>query len=271
MQRLLRAPAAARLLRTGPGAAANPPAPSIAPSPAVRARRQALGGGPHRPAQVGTAATGGGGGGSGGGPMEVEVKLRLGGKDDYERLRTALAPGVGPVYRQENFFFDGPGGELNARRVVVRVRLYNGDEKATLTVKGEQVLKDGIGRAPEVEEPLAPADARRFVADPPALLAHGSAIVRQLASQHGLPSLVGLGGFDNLRREFAWSPPGGRAFTLELDETAYPWGTLYELECETTEPEALRADLEALLASHGVSYSYSKTSKFANFVNRTLV
>ena len=38
-----------------------------------------------------------------------------------------------------------------------------------------------------------------------------------------------------------------------------------------TEPEALRADLEALLASHGVSYSYSKTSKFANFVNRTLV
>jgi hypothetical protein len=38
-----------------------------------------------------------------------------------------------------------------------------------------------------------------------------------------------------------------------------------------TEPEALRADLEALLASHGVAYSYSKTSKFANFVNRTLV
>jgi hypothetical protein len=37
------------------------------------------------------------------------------------------------------------------------------------------------------------------------------------------------------------------------------------------EPEALRADLERLLASHGVTYSYSKTSKFANFINRTLV
>lgn len=38
-----------------------------------------------------------------------------------------------------------------------------------------------------------------------------------------------------------------------------------------SEPEALRADLEALLASHGVAYSYSKTSKFANFINRTLL
>ena len=37
------------------------------------------------------------------------------------------------------------------------------------------------------------------------------------------------------------------------------------------EPEALRADLEVLLASHGVAYEYSKTSKFANFINRTLV
>lgn len=186
-------------------------------------------------------------------------------------------------------------------------------------------------------------------------------------SGYGLQSLECLGGFDNLRREFAWAPPGGGKFTLELDATSYPWGTLYELECETvrlkfsrvykyahckcsiqdmprgaaacphqssggrahlspravlthpgcvhntqsepealradleallashsasmphanmlihttrntqhtqkiqSEPEALRADLEALLASHGVAYSYSKTSKFANFINRTLL
>lgn len=37
------------------------------------------------------------------------------------------------------------------------------------------------------------------------------------------------------------------------------------------EPEALRAALEALLSSLGVAYSYSKTSKFANFVNKTLL
>ena len=95
--------------------------------------------------------------------------------------------------------------------------------------------------------------------------------------------------------------------TLELDETQYPWGTLYELECETVsegvrgaddghvqagslgepaavpllahaslpafpqdEPERLRAALEQHLTELGVAYKYSTTSKFANFRNRTL-
>jgi hypothetical protein len=39
---------------------------------------------------------------------------------------------------------------------------------------------------------------------------------------------VCLGGFENQRQEYAW-----QGHTLELDETRYEWGTLYELECET--------------------------------------
>jgi hypothetical protein len=35
-------------------------------------------------------------------------------------------------------------------------------------------------------------------------------------------------------------------------------------------PEQLRSELEALLGEAGVSYTYSTTSKFANFKNRTL-
>lgn len=66
---------------------------------------------------------------------KVEVKLRLGSRDDYDRLATVLASGAGPVYQQENYFFDGPASELNSKRVVVRVRLYNKDQKATLTIK----------------------------------------------------------------------------------------------------------------------------------------
>jgi len=76
-------------------------------------------------------------------PTKVEVKLRLGSKDDYERLAAVLAASAGPVYQQENFFFDGSKSELNSRRVVVRVRLYNKDQKATLTVK---VRGMGVGR-----------------------------------------------------------------------------------------------------------------------------
>lgn len=36
-------------------------------------------------------------------------------------------------------------------------------------------------------------------------------------------------------------------------------------------PEELRSQLEALLQQEGIPYSYSKTSKFANFVNKTLL
>lgn len=36
------------------------------------------------------------------------------------------------------------------------------------------------------------------------------------------------------------------------------------------EPERLRAELEAFLGELGVAYSYSTTTKFANFRNRTL-
>jgi hypothetical protein len=36
-------------------------------------------------------------------------------------------------------------------------------------------------------------------------------------------------------------------------------------------PEALRSQLEALLQQQDIPYSYSKTSKFANFVNKTLM
>lgn len=50
-----------------------------------------------------------------------------------------------------------------------------------LSIQGEQILKDGIGRAAETEESLDPAAARRFLAEPAALLAHNSDIVRSLA------------------------------------------------------------------------------------------
>lgn len=36
---------------------------------------------------------------------------------------------------QENFFFDGPNKELNSRLVVLRLRFYDTDKKALLTLK----------------------------------------------------------------------------------------------------------------------------------------
>jgi uncharacterized protein YjbK len=142
-----------------------------------------------------------------------------------------------------------------------------------LTLKGEQILRDGVGTASEVEESVADAaGARRFLDDPSALLSElDSPLLQRAARQYGLASLVCLGGFRNTRREFSWrGGGGGAARTLELDATHYDWGEVYELECETDAPEETRAELEALLTRGGVGYGYSSRSKFANFINRTL-
>ena len=37
-----------------------------------------------------------------------------------------------------------------------------------------------------------------------------------------------LGGFRNLRRDYSWE-----GFKLELDETQFEWGTVFEIEVET--------------------------------------
>ena len=41
----------------------------------------------------------------------------------------------GALLPQENYFFDSAQGDLNSRRVVLRVRFYNVDQKARLTLK----------------------------------------------------------------------------------------------------------------------------------------
>lgn len=197
--------------------------------------------------------------------MEVEVKLRLADAAAHAKLAAALQPGYKTTHQQENFFFDGTGQELSSRRVVLRVRFYDVDKKAVITVKGKQVLQDGIGRAPEEEEAVGPAAARAFFTNPAQLLSLGTPLLEGLKSSTGVTELVCLGGFNNTRQEFEW---GGHL--LELDETKFEWGTLYELECETAEPERLRGELEEFLTQQGVAHSYSTASKFANFKKRTL-
>ncbi|KAG2441861.1 hypothetical protein HXX76_003469 [Chlamydomonas incerta] len=202
--------------------------------------------------------------------MEVEIKIRLPDRAAYDKVGAALAAAPGGKGRlashaQANYFFDGPNRELNSRRVVLRLRTYNGDQKATVTLKGKQILENGIGRASEVEEEVPPAAAAVYLAQPSAMLTEVP-IVKDAAGKFGVGSLVGLGGFRNQRDVYEWE-----GHSLELDETQFEHGTLYEIEVETEQPEVLRDRLEQWLSGLGVSYSYSATSKFANFINKTLL
>lgn len=76
----------------------------------------------------------------------------------------------------------------------------------------------------------------------------------------GEKGLVCLGGFKNVRAVYDWN-----GLKLELDETHYDFGTSYELECESLEPEKTKKLLGELLKKNGISYSYSEVSKFAIF------
>ena len=58
----------------------------------------------------------------------------------------------------------------------------------------------------------------------------------------GVKDLVCLGGFRNVRSDFDWA-----GFKLELDETQFDWGTVYEIEVETV--RMLPGSLQLLLQS----------------------
>lgn len=63
------------------------------------------------------------------------MKLRLPSREAHAKVASLLAAGHKATHAQENYFFDGANGELNAQRIVMRVRFYDVDKKALLTVK----------------------------------------------------------------------------------------------------------------------------------------
>ncbi|KAF5841326.1 CYTH-like domain-containing protein [Dunaliella salina] len=199
-------------------------------------------------------------------PMEVEIKLRLPDRDAYEKVASQLASSKTASYAQENYFFDGDANQLEATHTVLRLRFYNGNDKATVTIKGKQVLEKGIGRASEVEEEVPDAAAARQWLQEPSKMLEAVPLVHQLKEKLGIQHLVGMGGFGNQRDVFQWEGE-----TLELDQTSYEWGTMYEIEVETVNPEVLKPKLETFLTSNAIQHSYSKSSKFGNFKNRSLL
>lgn len=101
---------------------------------------------------------------------------------------------------------------------------------------------------------------RACVAEPEKLLTAESRILGRVEEEFGVSGFVALGGFRNVRDVYDW-----KGLKLEVDETQYSFGTCYEIECETSDPEEAKRLLEEFLKDNGVDYSYSEASKFAVF------
>lgn len=194
--------------------------------------------------------------------MEVEVKLRLPDAASHQKLSDLLAPFHVKTLIQENIFFDGAAAELSSKFAVLRLRFYDLDSRCVLSLKSQPQISNGISRAKEVEEEIEPLIGRACVAEPWRFKSMSSRIIKRLRDEFevGDEGLVCLGGFRNVRAVYAWN-----GLNLELDETLFDFGTNYEIECESLEPERAKKLLEGFLEENGISFSNAEASKFAVF------
>lgn len=199
--------------------------------------------------------------------MEVEVKLRLPDSGSHRKLSSLLSPFPTKTLIQENVFFDGSNSELSSNLAVLRLRFSNLTNNSTnnphsvLSLKAKPVISEGISRVEEVEEPLDSTLARACIAEPWRLLSvDSSSIIRRVKEEFGVAGLVCLGGFRNVRAVYEW-----QGLKLEIDETGYDFGTCYEVECESADPERVKLLIERFLEENGIGFSYSEMSKFAIF------
>ena len=204
--------------------------------------------------------------------MEVEIKLRLPDAAAHRRLSSFLAPRLLRTDAQRNIFFDASARPLAA---ALRIRLYGlqdlAPSRAVLALKRRPRIDAGVSRVEEVEEPLDPAIALACLDDPARLGSVDSSIIRLVSHEYGVGGrsapFVCLGGFRNTRGVYELEEgEQGPNLVLELDETHFDFGTNYELECETDEPDRAKEVLERLLTVAGVPYEYSRSNKFGCFM-----
>ncbi|CAB4303330.1 unnamed protein product [Prunus armeniaca] len=197
--------------------------------------------------------------------MEVEVKLRLSDTSAHQKLTDLLSPFHVQTLIQENIFFDGSNAELSSNRAILRLRFYDGVSPCVLSLKAKPVISDGVSRVQELEEPFDPVLGRACVAEPWRLsVVDSSALLTRVREEYGVREeglgFVCLGGFRNVRGVYEW-----KGLKIEVDESNYDFGTCYEVECESSNPERDKKILEKLLKENGIRFQCSEVSKFAIF------
>ncbi|KAJ3301106.1 hypothetical protein HDV03_001336 [Kappamyces sp. JEL0829] len=209
--------------------------------------------------------------------MEIEVKFRLDAAA-FHQAQALLATLENcqriRVDKQENFFLDSVNGELEAKRVNFRLRHVESaladrnTQESFITIKGlgDQGghITDGISRIKELEEAIpnqvfaALTASPNLVKDPQyASIELIGVLLAQLSKP--LADIIVSAQFSNTRTVYEW-----QGLELEVDETKYAFGTAYEIEIESTEPEQAKKLVEELLTAHGIAYGFSKRSKFGN-------
>lgn len=190
------------------------------------------------------------------------MKLRLRDKASHQKLLSLLSPFHVATHHQYNTFFDGLAEELSSRRAVLRLRFHEESHlpKCFVCLKAKAVIANGVSRVEEDEEEVDPAVGKDCLEDPQKLMNVDSRVLRRVKEEFGIKGFVALGGFRNVRGVFEW-----KGVKLEIDEVKYDFGDMYEVECESLEPERVKGIIEEFFKENEIEYSDSVMSKFAIF------
>ncbi|KAL0340468.1 UNVERIFIED_CONTAM: Triphosphate tunnel metalloenzyme 3 [Sesamum radiatum] len=150
--------------------------------------------------------------------------------------------------------------ELAAGRAPSPLPRGNPPAQMFFCLKAKAVLSNGVSRVEEDEEEVDPAIGKACFEDPQKLIDVDSRVLRRVKEEFGVKGFVGLGGFWNVRNVCEWN-----GVKLEVDEVKYDFGDMYEVECESIEPERIKGMIEEYFKENGIEYSDSVMSKFAIF------
>ena len=208
--------------------------------------------------------------------QEIELKWALTAQA-HDRLLPKLIAKIGPaaVLQQENRFFDTPDRRLRAARMNLRLRREN--HRLVLTCKHKAgsagpILTNGLSEHREWECELDPSltwpAATHQARDPAAAWTLALPLPAPVREALDGQPLEALGGFANCRHEFHLERAGFSEL-LCLDCTDFGVRTDYELEIETTDPEATSRYWQAQLATWNISWENQTLTKFARFLALT--
>ena len=200
--------------------------------------------------------------------QEIEVKIKLLSKEDYDRFEQHMGPPK-DIIDQENVYFDGSDKEITKHRSSVRLRFFHdeqtGVEKCVMTHKGKSNMTGGVSSVEETEEEISVSAARAAVEQPQLMHEWRGELIDMIRDRYRVQDFVCLNGFRNIRKRYDWE-----GHVLEFDYVIYPFGVNYEIEVETTEAVTLKPKLTQLLDSLNIKYQDSKRSKFANFIHGSI-
>eukprot|EP00833_Pecoramyces_ruminatium_P008568 jgi/Orpsp1_1/1182600/evm.model.c7180000081934.1 len=211
--------------------------------------------------------------------METEVKLRIN-EESYQKVQEKLLERgftLKETDNQTNFFFDGQNREMSKKRYVLRFRkIFRKDKYIYFTtLKGNANLSNGISKIEEFEEEISQDLFEEIVANPSKLPELGlkQNLLTKVLKEHPIQSQYEIiGQFTTKRMKFLIEFVENKPWTLELDETEFPFGKAYEIELEVPEEEIniAKESLEKFMADNNIPYTYSKNNKFVNLMKGSI-